>query len=110
MGIATTLSNSREKGTFIRLLATPLSVKVFFGSQVCAYLILAMVQVGTILALGMILFSTSMNGNLASTFLIILVGNLIFLNLGFIVGSFSRTVSAASGLGNAVVLPLLVLS
>ena len=110
IGIATTVSNYREKGIFIRLLATPLSVKVFFGSQVCAYLILAMVQVGTILALGMILFSTSMNGNLASTFLIILVGNLIFLNLGFIVGSFSRTVSAASGLGNAVVLPLLVLS
>ena len=110
IGIATTVSNYREKGIFIRLLATPLSGKVFFGSQVCAYLILAMVQVGTILALGMILFSTSMNGNLASTFLIILVGNLIFLNLGVIVGSFSRTVSAASGLGNAVVLPLLVLS
>ena len=38
------------------------------------------------------------------------MGNLVFLNLGFIVGAFSKTVAAASGLGNAVSLPLMFLS
>ena len=38
------------------------------------------------------------------------LANLTFLNLGFIVGSIAKTVQAASGLGNAVAMPMMFLS
>jgi ABC-2 type transport system permease protein len=39
-----------------------------------------------------------------------MIGNLIFLNLGILVAATSKTVAAASGLGNVVTLPMMFLS
>jgi len=110
IGLATALSSYREKKILTRILATPLSVRTFFTAQVLAYLVLALIQAAIILSVGALVFGASVEGNLFVIGLLVLVGNLIFLNLGFIVGSYAKTVSAASGLGNAVVLPLMFFS
>jgi ABC-2 type transport system permease protein len=110
IGLATTLASYREKKIFDRILATPLRVSVFFASQVIAYLILALTQAAIILGFGALVFGVSINGSLLYIGLLILLGNIVFLNLGFIVGSYSKTVQAASGLGNAVVLPMMFFS
>ena len=110
IGLATTISSYREKKMLTRILATPLSVRTFFVAQVLAYLVLALVQASIILSVGAFVFGASVEGNLLVIGLLVLIGNLIFLNLGFIVGSYAKTVQAASGLGNAVVLPLMFFS
>ena len=110
IGLATTLTAYREKKILTRIQATPLPVRVFFTAKVLAYLMMSLAQVCVILAVGTLVFGTSIRGNIAYIAFIIVIGNLMFLNLGFIVAARSRTVAAASGLGNAVVLPLLFFS
>lgn len=110
IGLATTMANYREKKILKRMLATPLDVRIFFAAQVLAYLVLALIQAAIIMSVGSLVFGASIEGNIVYIGLLILIGNIVFLNLGFIVGTFSKTVSAASGLGNAVVLPLMFFS
>lgn len=110
IGLATTMAAYRDKQILKRILATPLKVRVFFIAQVLAYLVMALVQAALILGMGALVFGATIGGNYLYIALLILIGNIVFLNMGFIVGAFSKTVQAASGLGNAVVLPLLFFS
>ncbi len=105
-GIATSLAMYRDRQVLRRMQATPLKVRTFFIGQVLASLLVAVVQGALILAAGKIAFGVGVRGNLLYLLLIMLLGNLVFLNIGFIIGSISRTPQAASGIGNAVVLPL----
>ena len=110
IGIATSMAAYREKRILLRLLATPLKVRIFFGAKVLSQLILAVVQAAIILAVGRLLFGVTIGGSLLHIALLVVMGNLVFLSLGFVVGAFSKTVAAASGLGNAVGLPLMFMS
>ena len=110
IGIATTMAGYREKKILRRMQATPLDVRTFFVAQVIAYLLLALVQASIILGVGALAFNVRIAGNLFVIALVVLLGNIVFLNLGFIVGAYSKSVQAASGLGNLVVLPLLMFS
>ena len=110
IGIATSMAAYREKRILIRLLATPLRVRVFFAARVLSALLLSVFQAAIILAAGWLLFGVAVKGNLFHIALLIILGNLVFLSLGFVVGAYSKTVAAASGLGNAVGLPLMFMS
>ena len=110
IGIATSMAGYREKKIFRRIKATPLKARTFFAAQVLAYLALSMVQAAIILGVGALAYGVSISGNILIIGLVIALGNVIFLNLGFLVGTYSKTVSAASGLGNLVVLPMLMTS
>lgn len=110
IGLATTIAAQREKRILVRILATPLKVRVFFASKVLSALVVSLAQAAIILAAGWLLFGVAINGNPLHIAALIILGNIVFLNLGFVVGAFSRTVAAASGLGNAIALPLMFLS
>ena len=110
IGIATSMAAYREKRILVRLLATPLKVRVFFAARVLSALVLSVLQAAIILAAGWVFFGVAVEGNLLHIALLVVLGNIIFLNLGFVVGAFSKTVAAASGLGNAVGLPLMFMS
>ena len=110
IGIAVVMATYREKRIFRRIKVSPMSAGVFFAAQVTAYLALSLVQAALILAIGSLVMGVSIAGNPLAIGMLALVCNLVFLNLGFIVGAFSRTPAAASGLGNLIVLPLAMLS
>ncbi len=110
IGVATSMAAYREKRILVRLLATPLKVRHFFAARVLSALLLSVVQAAIILAAGRLVFGVSIEGNLFHIALLVVLGNLVFLSLGFVVGAYSKTVAAASGLGNAVGLPLMFMS
>ena len=110
IGIATSMAAYREQRILVRLLATPLRVRVFFAARVLSALMLSVFQAAIILAAGRLLFGVGIEGNLLHIALLVVLANIVFLNLGFVVGAFSKTVAAASGLGNAVGLPLMFMS
>ena len=110
IGLAASMATYREKKILRRIKASPLKPRTFFAAQVLAYLVMSLVQATVILGLGSIVFRVPVGGNLLIIGLLILVCNLVFLNLGFIVGAYSKTVAAASGFGNVVVLPLAMFS
>ena len=110
IGIAVAMSTYREKRIFRRIKVSPMSVGVFFAAQVTAYLALSLVQAALILSIGSVAMGARIEGNLLVIALLAIACNVVFLNLGFIVGAYSRTPAAASGLGNLIVLPLAMLS
>ena len=110
IGLAASMATYREKKILRRIKASPLKPRTFFAAQVLAYLVMSLIQATVILGLGAIVFRVPVGGNLLIIGLLILVCNIVFLNLGFIVGAYSKTVAAASGFGNVVVLPLAMFS
>ncbi len=110
IGIAASMATYREKKIFRRIKVSPLRARTFFTAQVLAYMVLSLIQAATILGLGAVAFGVAVGGNLLVVAVLILVCNLVFLNLGFIIGVFSKTAAAASGLGNLVVFPVVVFS
>ncbi len=110
IGLATVLALYREQKIFKRILATPLRVRTFFSAMVLAYLILALVQAAVILGAGVFILGGHVHGNLAYLAVLVVLGNLIFLSIGFIVGAYAKSVQAAAGLGNAVTMPMMFLS
>ena len=56
------------------------------------------------------MFGGHVRGNLLSIIPFVVVGNLVFLNIGFMVASRVETTEAASGLGNAVSMPMMFFS
>lgn len=110
IGLGSQLALYREQKVLKRLLTTPLRVSSFFVAQVLAHLVLALAQAAIILAVGVFIFHGHVYGNLLWLLLLVLVGNLIFLNLGFVVGSLAANVRSANGLANVIAMPMMFFS
>ena len=109
-GMASVLTLYRQQKILRRIQATPLRVRTFFTAQILAWLVLSLAQTAIILLAGTVVFGARIYGNVLWVVPLVVLANLTFLNIGFIVGSVAKTVSAASGLGNAVALPMMFLS
>lgn len=107
ISIPVRISTYRNQSILKRLLVTPLPIWKYFASEVSAHLVLAVVQAAIILAVGVFVFGGRVHGNPAWLFVIVPLGSLVFLNIGFILSAWARTPAAASGMGNAVVLPMM---
>lgn len=109
MGVATSLVTYHEKRILRRIQVTPLPVAAFVIAQVGAFLVISVLQTGVILGTG-VLVGAHLSGNFVWAIPITLMGNIVFLNLGIVVAAASKTVAAASGMGNAISLPMMFLS
>ncbi len=115
ISIAVRISTYRNQAVLKRLLATPLPVWKFFAGEIIAHLLLAIVQALIILAVGVFVFGGDIHGSpvliqVAWVLLIVLLGSVVFLNIGFILSAWARSPAAASGMGNAVALPMMFLA
>jgi len=110
ISIAVKISTYRSQKMLKRLLATPLSVRRYFASEVLAHLVLAMVQAAIILAVGVFVFGGNVYGNILWLFLIVALATVVFLNIGFVISAWVNTPAAASGLGNVIALPMMFFS
>jgi ABC-2 type transport system permease protein len=107
ISIAVKISTYRNQSILKRMLVTPLAIWKYFAAEITAHLVLALVQAAIILAVGVFIFGAQVHGNLLWLMVIVLLGSLIFLNIGFILSAWANTPSAASGMGNAVALPMI---
>ncbi len=107
ISIAVRISTYRNQQVLKRLLVTPLPVWKFFAGEIAAHLVLALVQAGIILAVGVFVFGGDVHGNLGWVVVITLLGTVVFLNIGFILSAWAGSPAAASGMGNAVALPMM---
>ena len=110
ISIAVRISTFRNQSLLKRLLVTPLSIWKFFAAEITAHVLLALVQAAIILALGVFVFGGKVHGNLLWVFCITALGSIVFLNIGFILSAWAKSPAAASGMGNAVTLPMMFLA
>lgn len=110
IGLASTIAQYRAQRILRRIRATPLKPRTFVAALVVAHLVLSVVQAALILAWGVLLFGGTVRGNLAWIAVFVVLGNLVFLNIGFMVSTRAESAEAASGIGNAVSMPLMFFS
>ena len=100
----------RRKGILKRLFVTPIQPRDFIGGLVIARLSICLVQITGLILAAIFLFHVVFVGNLLSLYLFILVGTVIFLCIGFCLGSIARTQQAIIAIGNLVTFPQMILS
>ncbi|MBC8279993.1 MAG: ABC transporter permease [Chloroflexi bacterium] len=110
ISIAVRISTFRNQSILKRLLVTPLPIWKFFAAEITAHVLLALVQAGIILALGVFVFGGHVHGNIFWVLAITALGSVVFLNIGFILSAWAKSPAAASGMGNAVAMPMMFLA
>ena len=108
VGTAASVARYRELKILKRIVVTPLPPSRFIIGQVGARLVLAAVQIGLIMIVGL-----AVGGSLGSgwplLFIISTLGNLIFLSLGFAIAGRVGSVDAANNIAGMASLPLMFL-
>ncbi|HEY7524332.1 MAG TPA: ABC transporter permease [Candidatus Limnocylindrales bacterium] len=100
----------REKLILKRLSATPLRRWQLVGSNVLMRLLVAIVQTAIIVSAGALVFDVQMSGNLLALGVLVILGSMTFIALGYVIASFAPTEDAANGMTSVVQFPLMFLS
>jgi len=109
-GMGFTVVDMRRKKLLKRLIATPMPKQYFLLSYVLSRILMLIAEVGIVLGFGAWVFHVPVRGSLLSLGLVCLVGSLTFSALGLLLASRAKTIEAASGLMNAVMLPMWIAS
>ena len=107
---AVPLVADREKLILKRLAATPLRRWQLVGSNVIMRLLIGVAQTLIIVAVGASMFGVQIAGNLLLVGLLVVLGTLAFVALGYVIASFAATEDAANGMTSVVQFPLMFLS
>jgi len=108
-GVAFTFVQFKRTGALRRLFATPTAPSYFLGAQVASRLIIAFVQVGILIGVG-ILFGLQMFGDWLTLAVIVVLGSMIFLAVGYAIAGWARNEDQAAPVANLVSLPMMFLS
>jgi len=108
-GVAFGFVQLKRTGALRRLFATPTSPAYFLGAQVASRLIIAFVQVVILFGIG-IWFGLQMFGDYGSLAVIVLLGSVIFLAVGFSIAGWAKNEDQAAPVANLISLPMMFLS
>ncbi len=109
-GIGYSIVTSRLKKTLKVMVATPMRKSDFLLAQIGSRFFFLIAELVVILAFGVLAFQVPIRGSLLLLCLTALVGMLAFAGLGLLVASRARTLEAANGLMNLVMVPMWLLS
>jgi ABC-2 type transport system permease protein len=99
----------REMGILRRLGVTPLRPAALITSQGASLALLSFVQVAIIFLVGRLAFGVTVHGSYLLLAVTLLLGIACMLALGYIIGSFLKTLTSASALANLLAFPMMFL-
>ncbi len=100
----------RRKGILKRLFVTPITPSEFIAAICMARLVWCLVQITVLLTFAVFLLDVNIAGSYLSLYFIVVLGTIIFLCIGFAVGSLAKTQEAVGALGSLVLIPQAFLS
>ncbi len=109
-GIGFSIVNARLKKTLKVMVATPMRKSDFLLAQIGSRFVFLILELVLILAFGVVAFQVPIRGSLAVLGLTAALGSLAFAGMGLLVASRARTLEAANGLMNLVMVPMWLLS
>jgi ABC-type multidrug transport system permease subunit len=109
-GIGFSIVNARLKKTLKLMVATPMRKSDFLLAQMLSRFVFLVVEVAVILAFGVAAFEVPVRGSLALLALVTILGALCFGGIGLLVAARARTLEAANGLMNLVMVPMWLFS
>jgi ABC-type polysaccharide/polyol phosphate export permease len=108
MGFA--IVDARRKKLLKRLVASPMPRAYYLLSFLLSRIVLLVVEVGILVGFGAVLFHVPVRGTLLELGLVCLLASLSFSALGLLLASRAKTIEAASGLMNIVMMPMWIAS
>jgi ABC-2 type transport system permease protein len=109
-GIGFALVDMRQRKLLKRFVATPMRRGDFLLALASSRLILMIIEVGLLLAFGVLFFHMRVLGSLLAISLIAAIGSLTFGGLGLLTASRARKIETVSGLINVVMMPMWIFS
>jgi ABC-type multidrug transport system permease subunit len=109
-GMGFAIVEARQKKLLKRLVASPMPRWQYLASYVLSRLIMLVVEVVVFLGFAWLVFGVPFRGSLVQLAFLCVLTSLSFSALGLLVASRARTMEAASGLMNLVMLPMWILS
>ena len=103
------LVQEREQGVYRRLALTPLNRQTLIGSQLLQHYIVIIVQTILLIVIGAIAFNTKLTGNLFLFWLVLSIGALCFMSIGFALSGLIKTVRSATPINNITYFSLMFL-
>ncbi len=100
----------RRKGILKRLFVTPLQPRDFIIAIVMSRIALCVLQVAVLLGIAVLFLDVRILGSYTALFTVIFLGAIIFLCIGFLLGSLARTQQSIQAVGNLVIFPQIFLS
>jgi ABC-2 type transport system permease protein len=100
----------RRKGILKRLFVTPIRPRDFITGLVLARLLLCLLQLSVLLGIAVFFLGVTVVGSFASLYFVIVLGTVVFLCLGFCLGSIAKTQQAIMAIGNLFIFPQMFLS
>ena len=108
MGFA--IVDARRKKLLKRLVASPMPRPYYLLSFLLSRILLLIVEVGVLVGFGAVLFHVPVRGSLLDLAIVCLLSSLSFSALGLLLAYRARTIEAASGLMNLVMMPMWIAS
>lgn len=99
----------KERGILKRLMATPMKPYQFLTANVITRLIVSVVQAAILIAVGVLFLNATVLGSYFLVLLVVILGVLMFLGLGFIISGIAKTIDSVPVFANLVVFPMLFL-
>jgi ABC-type multidrug transport system permease subunit len=109
-GICFPIIDTRRKKLLKRMVAAPMSRVQYLLSYLLSRLMFLVLDVVLLVGFGHFVFHVPVRGNFAALLLICFISALSFSSIGLLISARLRTNEAASGVANAVMLPMWVLS
>lgn len=109
-GMGFAIVDSRRRKLMKRLVATPMPKSYFLASYILSRLLMLVIEVGVLVGFGYFMFGVPLRGSFAALGALCVVGSLSFGALGLLIASRVRTIEAASGMMNLVMMPMWILS
>jgi ABC-2 type transport system permease protein len=100
----------RKQGTLRRLAATPLRPSVLIGSQIVARVLISVAQGAVLMAIAIWVFNVQVVGSWLALGVIVTLGALAMLSIGFFIGSFAPSQEVAQTLSILISFPMMFLS
>src|SRR6202167_6220319 len=105
-GMGFAIVDARQRKLMKRLIATPMPRHYYLLSFLLSRLVMLVIEVGFLLSFGIFVFKVSMRGSLADLAMVCVVISLSFGALVLLIASRARTIEAASGLMNLMMMPM----
>ncbi len=102
--------DARRKKLLKRLVASPMPRHYYLLSFLLSRILLLVVEVAALVGFGALLFHVPVRGSLLDLAVLCVLGSLSFCALGLLLASRAKTIEAASGLMNVVMMPMWIAS
>ncbi len=109
-GLVFAIVEGRQKKLLKRLVASPMPRWQYLASFLLSRLAILVIEVGVFLGFARVAFGVPFRGSIWQLCVLCLLTSMAFSALGLLVSSRARTMEAASGLMNLVMLPMWILS